>query len=56
MSPDEPDRADEPTQQTPTGYTIPVPSREDVEDALRRVAQPAKPEPSRRRRRSPKKK
>ena len=47
---------DEPTQQTPTGYTIPVPDRETVENALRRVAQPAKPEPSRRRRRSPKKK
>lgn len=45
-----------PTQQTPTGYTIPVPRREDVEDALQKMARPAKPKPSRRRRRRPKEK
>lgn len=35
----------EPTQETPEGHTIPVPSREDVEDALRKLVAPAKPEP-----------
>lgn len=41
---------EEPTQETPTGHTIPVPTREDVEEALQRMAQPAAAEPSRRRR------
>jgi hypothetical protein len=30
----------EPTQETPQGYTIPVPKRDDVLDALRKVARP----------------
>jgi len=34
-------------QETPTGYTIPLPSIEDVESALQRVAEPAEPPPSR---------
>ena len=38
-------RDDQPTQYTPEGYEIPVPSREDVELALRKMARPARPEP-----------
>jgi hypothetical protein len=30
----------EPTQQTEKGLTIPVPTRDDIEDALARVAKP----------------
>ncbi len=41
----------EPTQQTPTGHTIPVPSREQV---LRDFQKVAKAKPSRRRPRRPK--
>ena len=36
---------EEPTQYTPQGYEIPVPSREDVERALQKMAQPARPDP-----------
>jgi hypothetical protein len=42
---------DETTQQTPTGHTIPVPSREQV---LRDFETVAKAKPSRRRLRGPK--
>jgi hypothetical protein len=35
-----PDPEQEPMQETPGGLTIPVPSREDVEDALRKLASP----------------
>jgi hypothetical protein len=31
---------EEVTQETPEGYTIPVPKRDDVLDALRKVARP----------------
>ncbi|HEX7168693.1 MAG TPA: hypothetical protein VF230_17065 [Acidimicrobiales bacterium] len=41
----------EPTQETPQGATIPVPTRKDVLGDLAKVA---KPKPSRRRRGSPK--
>ena len=33
-----PDESDEPTQTTPQGAEIPVPDREDVLSALRKVA------------------
>lgn len=35
-----PDRDEPLTQETPEGLTIPVPSREDVEDALRKLVAP----------------
>jgi len=35
----------EPTQETLAGAMIPVPKREDVERALRKMAHPAQPEP-----------
>ena len=40
----------EPTQVTPTGAVIPIPTREEVERALRRLAGPAAPRPPKRRR------
>lgn len=33
-------KRDEPQQKTPRGYEIPVPKREQVMDALRKVAKP----------------
>lgn len=36
--PDEP--KDEPTQRTETGLEIPVPTRDEIEDALVKIAQP----------------
>lgn len=38
-------KAPQPVQTTPKGYEIPVPQRSDVLGALRRAAQPQKPEP-----------
>ena len=37
------------TQKTPKGYTIPVPTRQEVEDALDKMAKPKKPSVTRRR-------
>lgn len=42
---DEP-KDDTPTQQTPTGYTIPVPTREQVHSDLAKVARPRRQKPS----------
>jgi hypothetical protein len=38
--PDEPDQKPEPTQRTPKGLEIPVPTRKDVMAALRKVSEP----------------
>ena len=38
-----------PTQKTPKGYEIPVPTRKDFEDALNKVAKAPKPSTPRRR-------
>jgi hypothetical protein len=45
--------AEKPTQQTPKGYEIPVPTHVEVDRVLERAAQPvpAKPKRSRRKRR-----
>ncbi len=40
----EPPENGEPTQETEQGYTIPVPEREDVLAALRKVAKPRSPD------------
>lgn len=40
---DEPDQEQEPTQRTPKGLEIPLPKREDVMDAIRKVAKPDEP-------------
>lgn len=40
----------EPTQKMPKGLEIPVPTRETVDDYLARSAEPAKPQPSKRKR------
>ncbi len=37
------------TQRTPKGYTIPVPTRQEIEDALDKMAEPKKPSVTRRR-------
>lgn len=39
-----------PTQETETGYEIPVPTRDEVEDALRKIVQPPPSVRKRRRR------
>jgi hypothetical protein len=39
------------TQETPAGYEIPVPTRDEVEDALRKIVEPP-PSVRKRRRRS----
>jgi hypothetical protein len=36
------EKEQEPTQRTSKGLEIPVPSRKDVEDALRKLVQPVK--------------
>ena len=36
-------RMDEPTQTTPKGYEIPIPTRKDFEDALDKIAKPKPP-------------
>ncbi len=41
--------AEKKTQKTPKGYTIPVPTRRQVEDALDKMAKPKKPSVTRRR-------
>jgi hypothetical protein len=41
---DEPDQQPKPTQRTPKGLEIPVPTRKDVMDAIRKVAKPDEPE------------
>lgn len=43
--------ADKPTQRTPKGYEIPVPTRGEVEQVLEKSAQPVPPKPKRKRRR-----
>ncbi len=48
------DPNDEPTQETPTGYTIPVPSREQLLRDFEKVAKAKPAKPSRRRLRRPK--
>ena len=40
---------DKKTQKTPKGYTIPVPTRRQVEDAMDKMAKPKKPSVTRRR-------
>ncbi len=50
----EQERDDEPTQETPAGYTIPVPSREQVLRDFEKVAKAKPAKPSRRRLRRPK--
>jgi hypothetical protein len=37
---DEPDQEQQPTQRTPKGLKIPVPTREDVMAAIRKVSEP----------------
>jgi len=39
------EQAKEPTQKTPKGLEIPVPSRESIFAALRKVAKPVKKQP-----------
>lgn len=42
---DEPDQEREPTEKLPkTGLRVPVPTRKDVMDAIRKVAKPDKPD------------
>lgn len=52
MGEEEPTQPTKPKRGKP--MQIPVPTRDEIEDALQRMAQPAKPEPSRRRKRRPK--
>jgi hypothetical protein len=50
MTDDDSDQQDQrPTQRTPKGLEIPVPTRKDVMDALRKVSKPDKPEKDERR-------
>jgi len=45
MADDERDQEPEPTERLPrTGLRVPVPKREDVMDALRKVSEPDKPD------------
>jgi hypothetical protein len=37
-----PDKPQEPTQKTPKGLEIPIPSRESIFSALRKIAKPVK--------------
>ena len=45
MDDDEPDEKQQPTEKLPkTGLEVPIPTRKDVMDAIRKVSEPNKPD------------